>query len=288
MYYCTPQWPALTEISGLLDSRQNPGVFWVHNDSGDAPRLYALSHTGEHLGVYLLDGAGAVDWEDIAFGPGPDAQRDYIYVGDFGNNGLYRTSLVIYRVAEPEVDPLQTPQDVLVEGVEAFPLVYPFAPTVVYDCETLLVDPILCDIYLITKDSSSPQVEGGVCHIFRKAAPHTPGIEAVLEEVGTLSFGTGLPGMITAGDVSPAGDEVLIRTYYMAHLWERLPGEMLHEAFFRPSCPVPLVFEIQGEAVAFASDETGYYTASEANTYGIQPVHFFERIPAGEGEGEGE
>ncbi|HNT88181.1 MAG TPA: WD40 repeat domain-containing protein, partial [Candidatus Hydrogenedentes bacterium] len=52
VYYCTPQWPALTEISGLLDSRQNPGVFWVHNDSGDAPRLYALSHTGEHLGVY--------------------------------------------------------------------------------------------------------------------------------------------------------------------------------------------------------------------------------------------
>ncbi|MEK9751464.1 MAG: hypothetical protein VW236_07935 [Flavobacteriaceae bacterium] len=35
----------LKEISGLVVSRKNPGVFWVHNDSGDAPVLYALDQS---------------------------------------------------------------------------------------------------------------------------------------------------------------------------------------------------------------------------------------------------
>lgn len=285
---CTPENDALEELSGLLDSRRHPGIFWAHNDSGDTAQLYAFSRTGQHLGIYALDGITAVDWEDIAFGPGPDSERDYIYIGDFGNNGLYRTSLVIYRIAEPDVDPLQEPQNVLVEEVESFPLVYPLAPLVVYDCETLLVDPVSGDIYLVTKDSSSPQVEDGLCHVFRKTAPHLPGVESVLEEVGTLFFAKGLSGMITAGDVSPAGDEILIRSYLMNRLWKRLPGEALHEALARDYCAVPMVFEIQGEAIAFASDGTGYFTASEAYTLGIQPVHFFERIPEIEGEGMSE
>ncbi|GEM_PF-3893161 len=285
---CTPENAALEELSGLLDSRQHPGVFWAHNDSGDAAQLYAFSRTGQHLGIYALDGITAVDWEDIAFGPGPDSERDYIYIGDFGNNGLYRSSLVIYRIPEPDADPLQEPQNVLVEEVESFPLVYPLAPLVVYDCETLLVDPVFGDIYLVTKDSSSPQVEDGLCHVFRKTAPHLPGEEAILEEAGTLFFAKGLSGMITAGDVSPAGDEILIRSYLMNRLWKRLPGEALHEALARDYCAVPMTFEIQGEAIAFAADGTGYYTASEAYTLGIQPVHFFERIPETEGEGVSE
>ncbi len=34
---------SLGEVSGLSHSRTNPDVFWVHNDSGDQPRVYAVS-----------------------------------------------------------------------------------------------------------------------------------------------------------------------------------------------------------------------------------------------------
>ena len=39
--------PATREASGIVASRKNPGVLWVHNDSGDTARLFALSYTGK-------------------------------------------------------------------------------------------------------------------------------------------------------------------------------------------------------------------------------------------------
>ena len=54
----------LDEASGLAQSRTNPGVFWVHNDSGDEPRVYAVSRSGALLGSYTLSGATAIDWEE--------------------------------------------------------------------------------------------------------------------------------------------------------------------------------------------------------------------------------
>jgi len=67
----------IREISGAVASRKNPGILWVHNDSGDLPRLYAISTAGELIGIYTITGAKARDWEDIAIGPGPDPNEHY-------------------------------------------------------------------------------------------------------------------------------------------------------------------------------------------------------------------
>ena len=75
------QYDPLREASGLVASRSHPGVLWAHNDSGDDPRLYALTTSGRHLGVFTLDGAEARDWEDLAIGPGPEPGVDYLYAG---------------------------------------------------------------------------------------------------------------------------------------------------------------------------------------------------------------
>ena len=93
----------LTEISGVAASRKNADVLWVHNDSGDSARIYAMSIQGKHLGVYNLVGASATDWEDIAVGPGPVEGQDYVYAGDVGDNTRQRPSvtvdfIVIWRV----------------------------------------------------------------------------------------------------------------------------------------------------------------------------------------------
>ncbi len=47
----------LDEASGLGHSRADGGVLWTHNDSGDRPRLFAMSVEGGHLGTFLLEGA---------------------------------------------------------------------------------------------------------------------------------------------------------------------------------------------------------------------------------------
>ena len=37
----------ISEMSGLTRSHNYPGVYWVHNDSGDDPRVFSISGEGE-------------------------------------------------------------------------------------------------------------------------------------------------------------------------------------------------------------------------------------------------
>ena len=83
------------ETSGLI---LWDGLLWTHNDSGGEPVLYGMDTlTGEILRTVTLNGASNRDWEDIT------QDRDYIYVGDFGNNKGNRTDLVIYKMAKESI-----------------------------------------------------------------------------------------------------------------------------------------------------------------------------------------
>ena len=141
--------PAVVELSGIAASRAHPGVLWVHNDSGGVPVVYALSSTGEALGAYAVDGAEAVDWEDIGIGPGPEAGRSYLYLADIGDNGSAREHVTVYRVAEPDAAPNGTAATLPL--VDALTIRYPDGPS---DAESLFVDPLDGDLYVITKNLS--------------------------------------------------------------------------------------------------------------------------------------
>ena len=265
--FCTVESSLLNEISGVAASRQNADVLWVHNDSGDSARIYAMSIQGRHLGVYNLLGASATDWEDMAIGPGPIEGQDYIYVGDTGDNARSRSSVTVYRVAEPLVSASQDPVTVNLDDVDALPMRYP--DPAVYDCETLQVDPLSGDIFLVTRDREGQ----GVARVFRNPAPHTPGVMVTLELVATIP----LPFEVKGGDISPSGDAVLLRLHSFTsdedgYYWPRAAGTNLWEAFSGPACLVPLVEEPQGEALAFAADGLGYYTISEG---AFQPIYFY-------------
>src|SRR2546427_568330 len=64
--------PQLPEISGLVPSHTVKGAWWVHNDSGDQARLYAINSRGQLLAKFTVSEAKNVDWEDLASGPGGD------------------------------------------------------------------------------------------------------------------------------------------------------------------------------------------------------------------------
>src|SRR5215470_17095464 len=93
------------ESSWIAASRRNAGVFWTHNDSGDGPFIYAFDRQGKHRGVRRVAGAEAIDWEDMAIGPGPRRGRSYLYIGDIGDNSKKRSQIAVYRVAEPRITP---------------------------------------------------------------------------------------------------------------------------------------------------------------------------------------
>src|SRR6266851_3388499 len=102
----TIQDPAINESSGIVASRTTPGLYWTHNDSGDGPYIYAFDEHGARRGTWRVRGAAAIDWEDIAAGPGPQAGTSYLYIGDIGDNEGRRAEITVYRVREPTISQL--------------------------------------------------------------------------------------------------------------------------------------------------------------------------------------
>jgi len=262
---------AITEASGLAASTINPGVLWVHNDSGDSARVFALSSTGKLLGTYKLAGASAVDWEDMAAGPGPKKGAHYLYMADVGDNFAQRKSITVYRVLEPKVSkPTGAPKTHTLSGVEAIQLKYPDGA---HDCEALLVDPSTGDILLITKSLT------GTSHVYLAAAPHKTGagVTTTLSKKAALAFGSApltgirLP-LVTAADVTPDGQGILMRTYQDVVFFKRPKGAPLYKALTGRPCAAPAATENQGESIAAARIGAGYFTLSEG---GNQPLNYY-------------
>ncbi|MBN1444290.1 MAG: PKD domain-containing protein [Planctomycetes bacterium] len=250
---------SIVEASGIAASRGSPGVLWVHNDSGDLPRIFALRDDGRHLGTYEISGAQAIDWEDIAVGPGPEDGEEYIYIGDIGDNAKARPFVTVYRVPEPDVDPLAGSAEGTLVGAERLEMVYPEGPS---DAECLFVDPRTADVYIVTKRSD------GLSRVYRDSHPHPQVERTTMELVATLALGTTeLPGstLVTAGDISPTGSWILLRTYSHAFLWRRAADEPVGAAFLGETCRVASRSESQGEAIGFASDSAAYFTVSEGS-----------------------
>ncbi len=257
------QTPLINEASGLVASRHNPGVIWVHNDSGDVGRLFALDTQARLLGICTIVGAEARDWEDIAIGPGPDPNQPYLYIGDIGDNRARHGSVKVYRVPEPDLKATSAFGRMRVGPVATIELTYPDGPR---DAETLLVDPQTKDIYLLSKRDL-------FCKVYRAAWPQSISSPTQLEHVAVLPW-----ALATGGDVSPDGREVIVRSPYNASLWVRPEGEPLWRAFKGPQVGLPLAKEPQGEAITFDTTGQGYFTLSEkANP----SLYYFERVGEG-------
>jgi hypothetical protein len=246
---------AITELSGISASQSNDGVLWGHNDSGDSARVFAVGTDGTDLGEYALLGASAVDWEDIAVGPGPSAAESYLYVGDIGDNAAARASVKVYRVVEPAVDPAAgTPAPQVLTDVATLTLTYPDGP---HDAEALLVDPVSGELFVLTKSYS------GVAQVFRAPANLGDGSTTALVQVATVSLGP--LAAVTAADVTFTGDVVALRTYFSVVVFPRPSGSSLAAAFGQAPCSGAAAAELQGEALGFTKDGLGYVTASEGS-----------------------
>ncbi|HEX7316097.1 MAG TPA: hypothetical protein VF297_19480 [Pyrinomonadaceae bacterium] len=260
------------ESSGLAASRRAPGLFWTHNDSGDGPLVYAFDRAGRSRGVWRVEGAQAVDWEDMAAGPGPARGESYLYAGDIGDNGRQREFVVVYRFPEPEVSATQDPpkEPRATQPSEAIRLKYPDGA---HNAEALAVHPTTGDIYVVTK--ANP--EAGV---YKLAAPFDAKAVNTLTKVGTLRgpdfFGT----LVTGADISPDGRRVALCDYAQGYELTLPEGSKVFDDIWRQT---PTAFSlgprIQGEAIAYRLDGAALLATSERT-----PTPLFELVLPKEGK----
>jgi autotransporter-associated beta strand protein len=256
---------AITEASGIAASRMNPNVLWTQEDSGNPAQIYAMTPAGTNLGTYTLSGAGNTDWEDIDVGPGPAAGTQYVYAGDIGDNFLLRSTIAVYRVPEPTVSDTQSPVTATLGGVSKFTLAYPDGA---HDAESMFVDPLTRDIYIITKRDATYK------YVYRAAYPQSTSGTTTLSLAATLTNANAL----TAADMSPDGSQIIIRSYATSSglLYQRPSNGTVADAFATTPIAIPLVSEGVGEAIGFDPQGRGYYTTSEGT---LQPIYYFDRLP---------
>src|SRR5689334_1441584 len=74
----------LKESSGVAMSRDQAGLIYTIDDSGNEPVLYAFDTTGADRGTWRIKNATNLDWEAIA--TAPCGAENCVYIGDVGDN----------------------------------------------------------------------------------------------------------------------------------------------------------------------------------------------------------
>jgi len=254
----------LAEASGLVESSFNEHVLWSHNDTYNYNRIFAFDVQGRHLGIFWLDGVENRDWEDLALGPGPDEGIDYLYLGEIGDNDSVHEFKYVYRIPEPEVQFDQEPVEETIYEYDTIIYQYPDGNR---DSETLMVDPLTKDIYIVSKREFED------IRVYRAPYPQPLDEVIILEHVASIAL-----TQIVGGDISGNGSEILLKNYHEVYYWERDSAGDLWNAFNNDPILLPYVMETQGEAICWAADSKGYYTLSEEGMWISAHLYYYPRL----------
>jgi hypothetical protein len=258
-----------------VESRSQRDVFFVHNDSGDSPRFFAIDRAGSVLAELLLETVPLlIDAEDIALGPAPSGGH-FLYLGDTGNNfasmgqGIPRRKAVVYRMPEPVVPAHSHGARIPIRDVQSIVFTFPDGAR---DVEAFFIDPRNGELYLVGKQSD------GHSQLLAADAATLDAGGGELRLVGEMVLGRGGPlgsKLPTAASIARDGSAILIRTYSTVLLFVRGPGESVVSALGRAPRELKPPAETQGEAIGFAEGDTAFLTISE----GITPAINCEKLP---------
>ncbi|WP_205847864.1 hypothetical protein [Anaerohalosphaera lusitana] len=220
-------------------------------------------------------------------------------MGDIGDNGENRPFVTVHRFLEPAIDPnaVSTPLKIQVKP-ESARFKYEDAP---HDSEAMWVDPTDASLYFVTKrtpvariyQGKWPKKPGKTTQTLQtpdeskqnpdKSDENTQTVQKpdenkhtldrsdkstqILHKVGSIPM-----KWVTAADISPSGNQIIIRNYNQAMLWHRPEDENIADALAKSGQLVPLEAEKQGEAICFAADGKGYFTVSEKKR---QPIYYY-------------
>jgi hypothetical protein len=250
------QKPELKETSGIAASGIFNDIYYIHNDSGDTSRFFAITPEGKLNTTFYFARdtaikANQLDCEDISVGKGPVKDKSYVYLADIGDNYNYRPSVTIYRFQEKKEWLSDSVKNVIPQQLH---LSYPDGPK---DAEAMMVDPVENLIYIVNKRTDS-------IRIYTTPLMFKNNEKRVL----TLRSKILIPGFkpfkyITAGDISRDGTKILLKSYGKIYYWARSGNEPVWKTMQRKPEEMPYEMQRQGEAVGFTPDGEGYYTTTE-------------------------
>ena len=170
---------ALAETSGLISWNSS---LWTHNDNSDL-NIYSIDTlTGVVLQTTTMSGTINTDWEEIS------QDANYIYLGDFGNNGNgNRTDLHVLRIEKASV----------LAGTPLIDTIYfsyanqtdftgTGANNTDFDCEAFIVSQD--SIYLFTKQWVSTKT--GVYSLPKLPGTYTAALRGTIDVQGLITGAT--------------------------------------------------------------------------------------------------
>ncbi|MFI3264139.1 MAG: hypothetical protein SNG38_04765 [Rikenellaceae bacterium] len=248
----------LEEISGIAPSTLYEDCLWVHNDSADEPNVYLINLSGELIATLSFPVKNR-DWEAITISDG------YLYIGEIGDNRAIYPDKIIYRVAEPTtIDISKRDQKIFTDEYESMKFNFSNGQR---DCESMMFDPISSELVLISKREANVMV-------YTTPFQPTHGDEVILiDSCAELNF-----TLATAGDISPAGDKILIKNYTNIYFWERIGSQSIVEALSVEPTTLAYDPEPQGEAIAWSTHEDLFYTISEKVGSSSPIIYKYKRI----------
>ncbi|SKC71689.1 hypothetical protein [Ohtaekwangia koreensis] len=248
------------EVSDMAASINNPGKLWVHNDSGNKAEVFLIDKTLQLALTCKLKGVDNRDWEDLAVGPGPDPAKNYIYVGDIGDNAAAHTFKYIYRFEEPVWHEGEDKMEITAYDKITFRL-----PGDMKDTETLFIDPKTKDLFIVSKREEP-------VYLYTLRYPYSTTDTLTATEVMSLPFRE-----IVAGDFSDDGKEILLKNYEHIYRWSAAAYTPAPKLLKGTPEEIPYEEEPQGESIAWDRNGSGFYTLSEKNGKKKSYLYFYKR-----------
>ena len=253
------------------------GILWTHNDAGGENRIFAIDSNGISRGTYYLNGIENRDWEDIAVGPGPIEDKSYIYIADIGDNDELFEIKYIYRIEEPDVSITQSNSNKIIQNISTIAFIYPDGKR---DAETLMIDPITKDLYILSKKETKTK-------LYQLSYPQNTSSVFQAELASEINFPLDPDddkpqNYIRSGSISLGGSEILVKSLSNIYYWYREAGKTIAETMAITPILVAYIEETQGEAIGWKNyDDNGYYTLSEEkidvgdSTYSFPAVLYY-------------
>jgi len=250
---------SISESSGLVASRTSPGSYWTHNDAGNEPVIYSFDSKGRSRGVWRVTGAASYDWEDLAAGPGPKPDTNYLYIGDIGDNDGTRSEIVIYRIPEPVIPngkaPATAQRPDATEPAEAIRLRYPDGS---HDSEALLVHPRTGRIYLVVKEKSAKP------GIYAADLPKVSNTVVTLARIGEVDLSAQSGTEINGGAISPDGQRAALSDYTQGYEFVLSDANAPFDSIWKqPVQTVDLGKRKHGETICYRLDGKALLATSE-------------------------
>ena len=255
----------LTEVSGMVYSRQQQDIIWLINDSGNAAAVYAIDATGQLRAKITLQGIANRDWEAMA--SYTHQGEEYLIIADCGDNAGIYPLCALYIIKEPQLDEQASKPSIKQVSPERI-VHYRYADGA-RDCEAVFVDEAERQIYFISKRDVPARVyclglhvaaeqlhtAQAVCHLEQFPQPQPADL------IDDPRFGKNR-SQITGASLSADNRQLYLSTYKHLYRYEKQAGGW-HQSLGQKPQLLKRPFLRQGEALSIAKDGSLWFASEQ-------------------------